>query len=71
MWVNTLGYNRGYRSHDRYGDKSSDLYVSDLEPFALDLFRIEGVADLLTSDFIMPVPGKGRNAGEYWEREGF
>lgn len=32
--------------------------------------NIEGVADLLTSDFIMHVPGKGRNAGEYWGREG-
>ena len=33
--------------------------------------NIEGVADLLKSDFIMHVPGKGRNAGEYWGREGF
>jgi hypothetical protein len=33
--------------------------------------NIEGAAALLTSDFIMHVPGRGRNAGEYWGREGF
>ncbi|MFL6486277.1 MAG: hypothetical protein ACJ71D_06130 [Nitrososphaera sp.] len=35
--------------------------------------NIDGVVVnlLLTPDFIMHVPGKGYNTGEYWGREGF
>ena len=32
--------------------------------------NVEKVARAVTTDFIMHVPGKGRNAGEYWGREG-
>lgn len=31
----------------------------------------EAAAEHLTSDFIMHVPGRGLNAGDYWGREGF
>ncbi|GGB69445.1 nuclear transport factor 2 family protein [Fictibacillus barbaricus] len=32
---------------------------------------VEGASKFLTPDFIMHVPGRGKNAGEYWGVEGF